>query len=536
MVAVFWRASVLRLVLVGLVSTALCACGQQGTGSAEENALAVEKSSNAAGADPASDDDKNAASEREAKRSAAAKANRASFADEEETVGKATVSDGKTKLTELDAGEPDREGADWPQFLGVHGDSVSAETGLLETWPKDGLKILWEKTIGTGYSAPSIRGNRLVIPHRLGRKEIVECVRADNGDPLWKHDYKTDYTDPYGYNNGPRCSPLLTKDRCYTYGAEGKLVCTNLSTGERVWARDVQAEFKLPQWFFGIGCSPVLEGNLIIALVGGQPNSGVVAFNKDTGETVWEAVGKSTWDGAETGWREKPTYEWSGDEQVVSYSSPYIATIHGKRHLLVLDRHGLVSLDPATGKENFHYWFMSRTFESVNAARPVVIGDQIFLSAAYLVGSALLKVNPDGKSYEVVWRNPKNMLNHWSTSLHVDGFIYGFSGRHEPEGELRCLDLLTGDVKWAEKGGRGDAADLYGRGSKIRVGNRFIVLGERGVLALVKVNPEEWEEEARVNYPQITYPVWTAPVLSRKRLYLRDEDTLLCLELAPDKK
>lgn len=533
MVSVFWRASVMRVVLVGVVLTALCACGSQETGVAQEKSPPAKGSTRA---EAASDDDKNAASEREAKRAAAAKARRAEEGAADEPAGKASLSGGRTTVSGTEAGEPDREGEDWPQFLGPLGTGVSNEKNLLETWPEGGLKIIWEKTIGTGYSAPSIRGNRLVIPHRIGRKEIVECVRADDGEQIWKHDYKTEYADPYGYNNGPRCSPVLTKDRCYTYGAEGKLVCTNLANGDRVWVRDVQTDFKLPQWFFGIGCSPVLEGDLIIALVGGQPNSGVVAFHKDTGETVWEAVGKKTWDGSETGWRENPTYEWTGEEQVVSYSSPYVATIHGKRHLLVLDRHGLVSLDPATGKENFHYWFMSRTFESVNAARPVVIDDQIFLSAAYLVGSSLLKVNPDGKSYEVVWRNPKNMLNHWSTSLHVDGFIYGFSGRHEPEGELRCLDLATGEVKWAEKGGRGDAAaDFYGRGSKIRIGNRFIVLGERGVLALVKVDPDHWEELARVSYPQITYPVWTAPVLSRKRLYLRDEDTLLCLELDPVK-
>lgn len=451
-----------------------------------------------------------------------------------------------------DAGQPDRKGEDWPQFLGPRGTSVSGESNVLPSWPKDGPAILWEKTVGTGYSAPSIRGNRLIIHHRLGSKEIVECLRADDGSPVWKHDYRSQYSDPFGYNNGPRCSPLLTEDRCYTYGAEGKLVCVDLGSGKPLWTRDVQADWKLPMWFFGIGCSPILEGDLLIALVGGQPNSGVVAFNRLTGDTVWEAVGKQTWDGAETGRKEEPKYEWTGDEQVISYSSPWVATIHGKRHLLVLGRQGLVSLDPATGKENFHYWFMSRSFESVNAARPLVVDDQILLTAAYKSGSALLKVRPDGTSYDVVWRDEENLQAHWSTPIIVNGYFYGFSGRHEREGELRCLELKTGDVVWKTTGFEGELSDLdqdpstgdlkdrrtgkaipfpyYGRGSKTQIGDRFLVLGERGTLSLVRINPEKWEELGRTSYRQITYPAWTAPVVSRGRIYLRDEDSLICLE------
>ncbi|MBW3542756.1 MAG: PQQ-like beta-propeller repeat protein, partial [Planctomycetes bacterium] len=341
-----------------------------------------------------------------------------------------------------------------------------------------------------------------------------------------------------------------------------KLVCLELATGKKIWMRDVLADFDLtkpgsdiPNWFFGIGCTPVLEEGLVIALVGGQPNSGVVAFDADTGKTVWEAVGKETWDGAPTDTGE--AFEWSAEEQIVSYSSPIVATIHGRRHLLCLLRHGLVSLDPRTGRENFKYWFRSRVYESVNAARPLVIGDKVFLTAAYDVGSALLKVKPDGKSFEEVWRNRRNLLAHWSTPIHVDGFIYGFSGRHEQEGLFRCLELATGEVVWEFSGYAGDFDDLrldpltqkfsdaktgesmpwpfYGRGAKIRAGDLFIVLGERGTLSLVKVNPKKFEEISRTSYEALEYPphIWTAPVLSRKRLYLRAENALVCLDVSP---
>lgn len=454
-------------------------------------------------------------------------------------------------VTEADR---NRKGEDWPQFLGPKETGVSNETDLLLDWPADGPPIIWERSVGTGYSAPSIRGEKLVLHHRVRDEEIVQCFRADDGSEIWDHRYATTYSDPYGYNNGPRCTPLLTENRCYTFGAEGVLCCVDLKTGQEIWTRRTKDEFDMPPWFFGIGCTPVLDDGLLIAIVGGQPNSGVVAFDAETGKTVWEAVGKDTWDQASTGWEFTPTYEWTGEEKVASYSSPIVATIHGRRHLLCLMRHGLVSLDPKTGKEHFKYWFRSRIGDSVNAARPVVIGDKIFLSAAYRVGSALIQVQKDGTSIKELWSDSRNMLNHWSTSIHVDGYVYGFSGRHEQEGELRCLELETGRVVWATDGTDAvrDSVEFnpatnkfidrttrkevpfpfYGRGSKIQIGDHFIALGERGTLALVKVDPQQFQELARASYKQIHYPAWTAPVLSRKRLYLRCEDALLCLDLA----
>lgn len=469
-------------------------------------------------------------------------------------------------VSKEEAAKP-RAGDDWPKFLGPTDFNVSRETGLLEKWPGKGPPMIWEKTVGSGYSAPSVRGNRLVLHHRVDDEEVVECMRADVGETLWEYRYESSFSDPFGYSNGPRCSPLLTKDRCFTFGAEGKLLCLELQSGEKVWMRDCFADFRLtdsrgrPLWYFGIGCTPILEGDLLIVQVGGQPNSGVVAFDAKTGKTVWRRGGKAEWDGAKTDWPVPKTFEWSPDEHVAGYSSPVAATIHGKRHILCLLRHGLISLDPKDGSVRFKYWFRARDEQSVNAARPLVIGDKVFLSAAYRQGSVLLKVKQDGKSYDVVWRDRKNMLTHWSTALHVDGFLYGFSGRHEQEGELRCLDLGTGNVEWKTNGYPGDPAKLpllvlnrrtgfvldqntgkrvtppfYGRGAKIRVGDRFIVLGEYGTLALVKVDPKKFEEVSRCSFEQISYPAWTAPVLSRKRLFLRDENSLICLDLKPTEK
>jgi len=459
----------------------------------------------------------------------------------------------------------DRAGEDWPVFLGPRGNGTSTETGLLEKWPKKGPPVLWKKKIGTGYSAPSVMGNRVVVHHRIKDNEIVNCFRVENGENIWSYRYPSAFKDPYDYSNGPRCTPLLTKSRCYTYGAEGKLLCLDLQTGKKIWLRDVFKDFDIldedsgkPNWFFGIGCTPVLEGNLLIALVGGQPNSGVVAFDATTGKTVWQNVGRDVWNGAKTGWPAPiDNYKWTGKEHIVSYSSPIVATIHGKRHLLCLMRQGLVSLDPKTGKLNFKHWFRSRTHESVNAARPVIFGDKIFLSAAYKVGSALLQVNPDGKGYKVLWKRRKNLNTHWSTSIHAEGYIYGFSGRNENEGILTCISEKDGKVQWKSSGFSGNIDDLnvnekqgkvidnrtgktiswpfFGRASQIKIGNKFLILSERGTLILAKIDPKKYREISRAAYPQLRPPVWAAPVLSRKRLFLRSVDTLLCLDFAPQK-
>ena len=451
----------------------------------------------------------------------------------------------------------DRPGIDWPRFLGPHETGISDESGLLSEWPAAGPPVVWTIDVGTGYSAPSVRGDRLVLHHRAADEEIIECFNAGSGKPIWKQAYASQFTDPYGYNNGPRCTPLLTETHCFTLGAEGKLTCVTLDDGKIVWQRDLKSDFAIPDGFFGVGATPVLEGDKLIVLVGGQPNSGVVAFDAGTGKTLWEAVGKQTWDGVETGWTSEPTYEWTGEEMVASYSSPIVATIHGQRHVLCLMRQGLVSLDPETGRENFHYWFMSRAYESVNAARPVVVDDTILVSAAYRVGSALLRVSPDGTSCEEVWRDPRNLLTHWSTAIYRDGHYFGFSGRHENEGELRCITAMTGEIIWQTNGwgkgveglSRGPAGEIfdsatgeeipwpfYGRGSAILAENRFIVLAERGTLALVKATADGWQEISRCTAPRMKYPSWTAPVLSRGLLYLRCEDALVCLDLRADEK
>ena len=445
-------------------------------------------------------------------------------------------------------------GEDWPQFLGPRANGTSTETGLLDKWPANGPPVVWSHKTGTGYSAPSVRGERLVVHHRTGAEEVVECLEAATGKPMWRYAYASRYEDPYGYNNGPRCTPLLTTNLCYTFGAEGKLLCLELATGKKVWERDTSKDFEVPEAFFGVGSTPILEGDLLIVMVGGQPNSGVVAFNAKTGKTVWENVGKNNWQGQPMlGWPGERVVSWVTHWKQASYASPVAATIHGKRHIFCLMRQGLVSLDPKTGVVNFNRWFQSTANDSVNAMNPVVVDDLVFISGAYYrVGSVALRVKPDGQSFEEVWRSPKEPRElvppvleiHWTTPIYHDGLLYSFSGRNEPDARFRCVELKTGKLMWnRDESWEGHPPpntiaqpNVFGRGSAILADGKLIVLGEGGLLGLFKPNSKEPEEISRWQVPNLAYPCWNSPVLANKRLYLRSgmhgQNWLVCLNLA----
>ncbi len=431
--------------------------------------------------------------------------------------------------------KPDTAG-DWPQFLGPHANSTSDETGLLEKWPVGGPPLVWDKPLGTGYSAPSVRGDLLVVHHRIENEEIVEAWHAATGRPVWRHAYESNFRDPFGYNNGPRCTPLLTENRCYTFGAEGVLICLDLPTGKLIWRRDTAKDWEIPEPFFGVGSTPLLEEGKLIVQVGGQPNSGVVAFDAQTGKTLWESVGEKNWQGQpKIGSRGEAPVDWKRHDKQASYSSPVAATIHGQRHILCLMRQGLVSLDPNTGAVNFSFWFRCENEYTVNAINPVVLDDLVFLSSSYYkLGSVVLRVAPDGKGVKQLWRDTVLEI-HFTTPVLLNGLLYAFSGRNEPDADFRCVDFRTGELKWIrdEKWQHGSTKtpDKYGRGSAILADGKLIVLGEGGLLGLFKPNPKQDEEVSRFQVPQLQYPSWAAPVLSRGKLYLRSENRLVCLNI-----
>jgi hypothetical protein len=254
---------------------------------------------------------------------------------------------------------------------------------------------------------------------------------------------------------------------------------------------------------------------------------------------------------AALGWPGDAPYRWTGEEKLASYSSPVAATIHGRRHVFCLTRQGLVALNPTNGEVYFSRWFQAPVNESVNAMCPIVAGDLVLISAAYArAGAVLLRVQPDGRSYREVWRDPADPRRrdpdtgrpvgpalevHWNTPVLHDGFLYAFSGRNEPDATFRCVELATGRVRWSrdERWRPHSAAQpsVYGRGSALLADGRLIVLGEGGRLGLFTPDPAQPREVSAFQVADLRFPCWTAPVLAHKRLHLRSEDRLICFDL-----
>ncbi|MCX6900762.1 MAG: PQQ-like beta-propeller repeat protein [Verrucomicrobia bacterium] len=391
---------------------------------------------------------------------------------------------------------------DWPCFMGPTHDGVSAETNLVTSWTESGPPLVWKMDVGASYSAPSVVKNALFLFHRLRNEEVLECLDTATGARRWKAAYPTDYVDRYGYNGGPRCTPLVAGDQVFTFGAAGKFCCFNAKTGAVVWQRNLNEDLAVPQNFFGVGSSPLLEGKLLIVNTGGPNGAGVVALDRDTGKAVWRAT-----------------------DEGASYASPMCATIGSQRFAFVFGRGGLVALDPADGKLFWRFPFRSKLHESVNAASPVIAGDRVFVSASYHTGGALLRVRKDG--YDTVWRD-EVMSNHWATSILRDGYLYGFNGRHEEGTTLRCVELATGKLMWEQ-------AKLT-RCSMIRADGRFIILTEWGRLMLARLTPQGCEiiSTAQVLDPQ--RHSYIAPVLAGGFLYVRNEIQLRCFDIRANRK
>ncbi len=400
---------------------------------------------------------------------------------------------------------------DWPSFLGPTHNAVSTETRLSRALPPP---LVWEMPTGSGYASPAIQGDRLVYLHRVGDEEIVECLHPETGATHWRLRYPSAYRDRYGYNNGPRSSPVIDAagGRVYTVGAEGRIHAMELETGRVVWRSDLRTAYSVRQDFFGISSTPLLEGGLLILNIGAPGGPTVAALDLETGEEAWRA----------------------GEEWGASYASPVPADVHGERRVFVFaggesrpPSGGLMSIDPANGNVDFAFPWRSRTYESVNAACPVVFDDKVFITASYRAGGALVAVRPDFTP-EVVWTTREFAL-HFNTPIHRDGHLYGFDGRNMGDSSLACIDAATGEVAWRAapqwretftSGGR-EYEQILGtaRGSLLAADGQFLCLGELGHLLWMDLTPDGYTEISR-GWLFAARESWGLPVLSRGLLYV----------------
>ena len=399
---------------------------------------------------------------------------------------------------------------DWPTFLGPTHNAVCRETKLLKDFTSPAGKakrpaLLWQMVRGQSYAAPAVVGERVVVFHRVGNEEVVECLDAEGGGAYWQFRYPTAFEDRYGYNNGPRSTPAIAGDLVLTYGAEGKLHCLDLRTGRLCWKRDVAKEFDIRLSFFGAACSPLVEGGRVILNIGGRNGPSVVAFDAESGRLLW---------GAEKQWG-------------AGYASPVPATIHGKRVVFVFTggwsnpaTGGLLCLDPRTGRTHFRFPWRGQRVESVNASSPVVVDDAVFISSIYGFSGAMLRVRPDLTHTEAY--RTRDYSSHWMTPIAREGHLYGFA-----DTMLVCMDLKTGKEVWSDRPPRpkpwpaneAPPTGRLGRASLLWVDGAFLCLGEYGDLCWMDITPKGMKVTSRAKLfhaPQ----TWVGPVVSRGLLYV----------------
>ena len=385
--------------------------------------------------------------------------------------------------------------ADWPQFLGAERNGVYNGAPLNEKWAPAGPRVLWRKQVGSGLAGPVVAQNRLIVFHRIDDREIVDALDPQTGAAQWRHAYPTTYRDDFGFDEGPRAVPVVANGIVYTFGAEGRLHAIDMSSGRPLWNVDAMKQFGVPKGFFGAAGSPLVENGRVIANIGGK-DAGIVSFDAKTGKVLWTAT-----------------------SDAASYSSGTAATLFGKRYALFLTREGLVGLDPANGEVRFRRAWRARQAASVNAATPLVIGNSIFVSAEYGPGAGMLQF--DGAKLIDLWMSNDVLSNHYATSVHHEGRLFGFHGRQEFGPVFRAVQMESGKVLWS--------TERFGAGSVTLAGDRLVIVQETVELMLAAASSSAFQPIAKA---QILPPTIRAyPALADGLLYVRNGDTLACVDL-----
>jgi len=392
--------------------------------------------------------------------------------------------------------------ADWPQWRGPDRTGISKDTGLLQEWPKDGPTLHWKATdIGTGYSSPAVVGGRVYLQTTRGNEEFALALDEKTGKQLW-----STAIGKVGKNLGPqypgtRSTPTVDGDLLYCLASDGELNCLD-THGKVVWHKSLPKDLagKVGMWAYSE--SVLVDGNLVICTPGGSAAT-LAALNKKTGEVVWK--------GAVPG------------GEVADYASIMPVEVGGKKEYVQFMRKGTVAVDAETGK---FLWRYDRTIDpGANILTPVVQGDKIF-TAGSRTGGGLVQLSSDGNKVAAkeVYFN-KAVAPSIGGAVLVDGYLYGSS-----MAMLFCAEFATGKVKWTNRS-VGPASVCFADG-------RLYVRGyDSGEVALVDASPDGYKEVGRFKQPQRSkIQAWPHPVVANGGLYLRDQDVLLCYDVAKSGK
>ncbi|TWT94526.1 PQQ-binding-like beta-propeller repeat protein [Stieleria varia] len=392
---------------------------------------------------------------------------------------------------------------DWPQYRGKLGDGKSAESIGDVQWPAEGPKVLWKAETPLGFSSFAVADGRAVTVVGVDGKETCLALDAQIGKELWSvalgsTDYGAGGGDAGEPDNrggdGPRSTPSISGDRVYVYDAHLTLHCLDAATGKTVWKQDIAADFDGRNIRWASAASPLIINDAVY-LVGGGAGQSFIALNKSDGSVIWK----------------------SGDE-TMTHATPHYATINEVPQVIFFVQSGLVAVDAATGKET---WRAKFPYSVSTAASPVSEENLVYSSAGYGVGAGVFKVDGSEDAAEV-WFKSNELMNHWSTPVVHDGHLYGiYEFKKYGKAPLQCVDLATGEIKWSERG--------FGPGNCILVGDKLVVLSDKGELVIAEARPDQYNELARAKV--IEGKCWSTPAYSEGRVYVRSTKEAACIEL-----
>ena len=419
---------------------------------------------------------------------------------------------------------------DWPQWLGPQRDGVWRETGIVERFPADGPPVKWRVEVGAGFSGPAVADGRVYVMDRhlapgatnpqnpfarngqIPGNERVLCLDEATGKIVWQHEYDCPYS--VSYAAGPRVTPLVSGGRVWTVGTEGNLLCLDAKDGRVVWSRDFKKDYgaKTPVW--GFAGHPLLDGQRLICLVGGE-GSVAVAFDRDTGKELWRSL----------------------SAREPGYCPPTMIEVGGKKQVIVWHPEAVNALDPDTGKLLWSHRWAIRF--GLSLAQPRQVGDLLFLSAFY-DGARLFRLGAGEP--QVVWQTEKaseketTHLNCLMSTPFIDaGTIYGVCSY----GQLRGLKLETGERLWETFAATNPEGPVrWGNAFIVKNGGRYFLANEKGDLIIAQLTPKGYEEISRAHLLEPTNPdprrlvVWSPPAFANRSVFLRNDRELVCASLA----
>jgi len=389
---------------------------------------------------------------------------------------------------------------DWPQLLGPGRTGVSAERGLLKSWPEGGPAVLWRVPGGVGMSGLAVVQERvLTLVQREGRQWAL-CLSVKDGSELWRTDLGPALRNQMG--DGPRSTPTVVGEVVYTFTGQGVLSALRLQDGSQIWSNDLMERLNAELADYGMACSPLVVGERVIVTVGAETAT-VVGVEAKTGKVAWQA----------------------GREQPAGYSSPALIPVNGRPQVVVFAGGGALGLDPQTGKPLWDFPYV--TDFACNIATPLAVDGGVFLSSGENHGSVLLDLKPSGEGFEPVPRwtsyGPKSTFrNEWQTSVALEGALFGFDnvGSAGPVTHLACIDPRTGERRWQEL--------RFGKGNLTAADGKLFIITLTGELVVVRANPQKFEVIGRQPLLEKTR---TAPALSGGKLFARDDHEIICVDV-----